>query len=156
VYSYSKLFNHLAQYTTEQVDTDEKKYHFINGLSTSCRSALRSTPAEPSQTSFIMLSLQMMRSSPTRKAKRRKPWQPHPVVLLPNTGWCVPHVTTNRSNIIIWLLVHRSIRMLYLEPWQPHHSCHAHHHKNGCGSPHLLQLWSCWSFCQRVYDTEAD
>jgi hypothetical protein len=29
------MFNHLAQYAPEQVDTDKKKkYHFINGLST--------------------------------------------------------------------------------------------------------------------------
>jgi hypothetical protein len=35
VYAYSKMFNHLAQYAPEQVDTDKKKkYHFINGLST--------------------------------------------------------------------------------------------------------------------------
>jgi hypothetical protein len=30
----SKLFNHLAQYASDQVDTDEKKKnHFLNGLS---------------------------------------------------------------------------------------------------------------------------
>jgi hypothetical protein len=35
VYVYSKMFNHLAQYALEQVDTDEKeKYRFMNGLST--------------------------------------------------------------------------------------------------------------------------
>jgi hypothetical protein len=35
MYVYSKMFNHLTQYTSEQVDTDEKKkYYFINGLST--------------------------------------------------------------------------------------------------------------------------
>jgi hypothetical protein len=35
VYVYSKLFNHLTQYTPEQVDTDEKKqYRFMNGLFT--------------------------------------------------------------------------------------------------------------------------
>jgi hypothetical protein len=29
------MFNHLAQYAPEQVDTDEKKkYHFMNDLST--------------------------------------------------------------------------------------------------------------------------
>jgi hypothetical protein len=34
MHNYSKLFNHLAQYAPEQVDTDEKKkYHFMNGLS---------------------------------------------------------------------------------------------------------------------------
>jgi hypothetical protein len=34
VYDYSKLFNHLAQYALELVDTDEKKkYCFMNDLS---------------------------------------------------------------------------------------------------------------------------
>jgi hypothetical protein len=34
-HDYSKLFNHLAQYAPEQVDTDEKrKDYFMNGLST--------------------------------------------------------------------------------------------------------------------------
>jgi hypothetical protein len=34
VYAYSKIFNRLAQYSPEQVDTNEKKYHFMNDLST--------------------------------------------------------------------------------------------------------------------------
>jgi hypothetical protein len=33
MHEYSKLFNHLAQYALEQVDTDEKEC-FMNGLST--------------------------------------------------------------------------------------------------------------------------
>jgi hypothetical protein len=41
VYVYSKMFNHLAQYAPEQVDTDEKKkYCFINGLSTKLQERL--------------------------------------------------------------------------------------------------------------------
>jgi hypothetical protein len=41
VYSYSKVFNHLAQYALKQVDTDEKrKYHFMNGLSTKLQERL--------------------------------------------------------------------------------------------------------------------
>jgi hypothetical protein len=41
VYTYSKMFNHLAQYAPEQVDTHEKKkYHFINGLSTKLQERL--------------------------------------------------------------------------------------------------------------------
>jgi hypothetical protein len=33
MHEYSKLFNHLAQYAPDQVDTDEKKKdHFMNGL----------------------------------------------------------------------------------------------------------------------------
>jgi hypothetical protein len=37
----SKLFNHLAQYAPEQVDTDEKKkYHFMNGLTTKLQDRL--------------------------------------------------------------------------------------------------------------------
>jgi hypothetical protein len=34
VHDYSKLFNHLTQYTPDQVDTDEKKDRFMIGLST--------------------------------------------------------------------------------------------------------------------------
>jgi hypothetical protein len=41
VYVYSKMFNHLAQYALEQVDTDEKKkYCFTNGLSTKLQERL--------------------------------------------------------------------------------------------------------------------
>jgi hypothetical protein len=41
VYAYSKLFNHLAQYAPEQVDTyEKKKYRFMNGLSTKLRERL--------------------------------------------------------------------------------------------------------------------
>jgi hypothetical protein len=41
VYVYSKLFNHLTQYTPELVDTDEKKkYRFMNDLSTKLRERL--------------------------------------------------------------------------------------------------------------------
>jgi hypothetical protein len=34
VHDYYKLFNHLAQYTPDQVDTDDKKGCFMIGLST--------------------------------------------------------------------------------------------------------------------------
>jgi hypothetical protein len=41
MYAYFKMFNHLAQYAPEQVDTDEKKkYHFMNGLSTKLQERL--------------------------------------------------------------------------------------------------------------------
>jgi hypothetical protein len=40
VYVYSKMFNHLAQYVPEQVDTDEKKYCFMKGLSTKLQERL--------------------------------------------------------------------------------------------------------------------
>jgi hypothetical protein len=40
VYAYSKMFNHLAQYTPEPTDTDEKKYCFMNGLSTKLQECL--------------------------------------------------------------------------------------------------------------------
>jgi hypothetical protein len=41
VYIYSKMFNHLAQYAPEQVDTDEKKkYYFMKGLSTKLQERL--------------------------------------------------------------------------------------------------------------------
>jgi hypothetical protein len=41
VYDYSKLFNHLAQYVSEQVNTDEKKKDcFMRGLSTKLQECL--------------------------------------------------------------------------------------------------------------------
>jgi hypothetical protein len=40
VYAYSKLFNHLAQYAPKQVDTNDKKYHFMNGLFTKLQECL--------------------------------------------------------------------------------------------------------------------
>jgi hypothetical protein len=41
VYVYSKMFNHLAQYAPEQVDTDKKKkYCFMKGLSTKLQECL--------------------------------------------------------------------------------------------------------------------
>jgi hypothetical protein len=41
IHDYSKLFNHLAQYAPEQVDTDEKKKaSFMRGLSTKLKERL--------------------------------------------------------------------------------------------------------------------
>jgi hypothetical protein len=40
MYAYSKMLNHLAQYVLEQIDTDEKKYRFMNGLSTKLQERL--------------------------------------------------------------------------------------------------------------------
>jgi hypothetical protein len=40
VHDYSKLFNHLAQYASTQVDMDEKKYRFMNELSTKLQERL--------------------------------------------------------------------------------------------------------------------
>jgi hypothetical protein len=40
VYDYSKAFNHLAQYALDQVDTDEKKDCFMQGLSTKLQERL--------------------------------------------------------------------------------------------------------------------
>jgi hypothetical protein len=52
MYVYSKMFNHLAQYASEQVDTDEKKkYHFMNGLSTK----LQECPALNTDWTFLEL-----------------------------------------------------------------------------------------------------
>jgi hypothetical protein len=41
IHDYSKLFNHLAQYVLEQVDTDaKKKASFMRGLSTKLKECL--------------------------------------------------------------------------------------------------------------------
>jgi hypothetical protein len=48
---------------------------------------------------------------------RRRLWQPHLVVLLTSIGWCVLHLTTHHSSIIIsWLPVHRRIRAMAPPP----------------------------------------
>jgi hypothetical protein len=58
------------------------------------------------------------------KARRRRVWQPHLAVLLISTGWCVLHITTHHSSIIIsWLPVHHRIRISCLEIWHPHRPC---------------------------------
>jgi hypothetical protein len=41
MYAYSKMFNHVAQYAPDQVDTDEKrKYYFMDGISTKLQERL--------------------------------------------------------------------------------------------------------------------
>jgi hypothetical protein len=40
VYTYSMMFNHLTQYAPKKVDTDEKKYRLMNGLSTKMQERL--------------------------------------------------------------------------------------------------------------------
>jgi hypothetical protein len=40
MHDYSKQFNHLAQYAPDEVDTDEKKDHFMISLSTKLRERL--------------------------------------------------------------------------------------------------------------------
>jgi hypothetical protein len=79
--------------------------------------------------------LQSLQVTPTmliRKARRRKLWQPPHAVLLTSIGWCVLHITTHRSSIIInWLPVHRRIRMSYLEWRHPHRPCCSDHCRGG-------------------------
>jgi hypothetical protein len=113
VYAYSKMFNHLAQYALEQVDTDEKKkYRFMNDLSTKLQERL----ALNADWTFLELVsnplLQMMPTMLIRKARRRRHWWPQLTVLLTSTRWYVHDITTHQ---ISWLLVHRRIRISCLE-----------------------------------------
>jgi hypothetical protein len=87
VHDYSKQFNHLAQYTPDQVDTDEKKKdRFMVGLSTKLqeRMALNTGGTFPEFVSSIMITNDAIR--PTRKPRRGRLWPLHPVVLLRSIG----------------------------------------------------------------------
>jgi hypothetical protein len=142
VYAYSKLFNHLAQYTPEQVDTDEKKYRFMNDLSTELQEHL----ALNADWTFLELVSNAIIADDTNRAhqeSKKKKALAAPRAVLTIIGWCVLHIATHRSSIIIsWLFVHRRIRISCLELWHPHRPCCTHHHRDGRGPTHLLQLWS--------------
>jgi hypothetical protein len=160
VYVYSKMFNHLTQYAPEQVDTNEKKkYCFMKGLSTKLQECL----ALNADWTFLELVSNAIIVDDANRAhqeskKKKKALAASSAVLLTSIGWCVLHITTHHGSIIIsWLLVHRRIRMSCLELRRPHRACCTPTAaEEGRGSTHMLQLWSCWSFCQGVYDTEPE
>jgi hypothetical protein len=91
MHDYSKQFNHLAQYTPDQVDTDEKKKdRFMIGLSTKLqeRMALNTGGTFPEFVSNIMITDDAIRAH--KEAKKRK------VVAAPSSSappkyWTVYH-----------------------------------------------------------------
>jgi hypothetical protein len=105
MHDYSKHFNHLAQYALEQVDTDEKKkkYHFMNGLSTKLQQclALSTSRTFPEFVSNIIIADDVILTH--KESKKRNTMQPHLVVLLQSTRWCMLpatptcHISTNIS-----------------------------------------------------------
>jgi hypothetical protein len=142
VYVYSKMFNHLAQYAPEQVDTDEKKkYFFMKGLSTKLQERL----ALNADWTFLELVSNAIIADDANRAhqesKKKKALAapsgsaPHKYRML-----CAPH----------------------------HHPPQQYHHQLAIGPlPHqnvMLRattpppsvLWSCWSFRQGVFATEAE
>jgi hypothetical protein len=60
------------------------------GLSTKLQSAWRSTLEGHFQSLSVMSSSRMMQSTLTRKIRRGRLWQLHPVVLCQSTGRCTP------------------------------------------------------------------
>jgi hypothetical protein len=73
VHDYSKLFNHLAQYTPDQVDTDDKKKdHFMIGLSTKLqeRMALNMGGSFQEFVSNVIIADEAIRTH--KEAKKRK------------------------------------------------------------------------------------
>jgi hypothetical protein len=73
VHDYSKQFNHLAQYASDQVDTDEKKNdRFMIGLSTKLqeRMALNTGGTFPEFISNVMIADDAIRAH--RETKKRK------------------------------------------------------------------------------------
>jgi hypothetical protein len=130
VYIYSKLFNHLTQYTPEQVDTDEKKYHFMNGLSTKLQECLA---LNVDWTFLELVSNAIVADDAIRahQESKKKNALAAPLRSAPHKyRWCVLHIATHHSSIIIsWLSVHRRIRISCLELWHPHRPCCTHHHR---------------------------
>jgi hypothetical protein len=72
VHDYSKQFNHLAQYAPNQVDTDEKKDHFMIGLSTKLqeRMALNTRGTFLEFVSNVMIADDAIRAH--KETKKRK------------------------------------------------------------------------------------
>jgi hypothetical protein len=73
VYDYSKLFNHLAQYALDQVDTDDKKKDcFMIGLSTKLqeRMALNTGGAFQEFVSNVIIADDVIQAH--KKTKKRK------------------------------------------------------------------------------------
>jgi hypothetical protein len=73
VYDYSKLFNHLAQYVLDQVDTDDKKKDcFMIGLSTKLqeRMALNTGGAFQEFVSNVIIADDVIQAH--KKTKKRK------------------------------------------------------------------------------------
>jgi hypothetical protein len=73
VHDYSKQFNHLAQYASDQVDTDEKKQdRFMIGLSTKLqeRMALNTRGTFSEFVSNVMITDDAIRAH--KETKRRK------------------------------------------------------------------------------------
>jgi hypothetical protein len=73
VHDYSKLFNHLAQYAPDQVDTDDKKKdRFMIGLSTKLqeRMALNTRGSFSEFVSNITITDNVIRAH--KEAKKRK------------------------------------------------------------------------------------
>jgi hypothetical protein len=73
VHDYSKQFNHLAQYATDQVNTDEnKKDRFMIGLSTKLQEcmALNTRETFPEFVSNVMIANDAIRAH--KETKRRK------------------------------------------------------------------------------------
>jgi hypothetical protein len=71
VHDYSKLFNHLAQYVPDQVNTDDKKDHFMIGLSTKLqeRMALNTGGSFPEFLSNVIIANDAIRTH--KEAKKR-------------------------------------------------------------------------------------
>jgi hypothetical protein len=79
MHDYSKMFNHLAQYARDQVDTDDKKKHsFMIGLSTKLqeRMTLNMGGSFPGLVSNVIIADEAIRTH--KEAKKRK------VVLAPS------------------------------------------------------------------------
>jgi hypothetical protein len=71
MHDYSKLFNHLSQYVSHQVDThDKKKDRFMIDLSTKLQERMALNMGGHSQSLLVMSSSRTMQSTHTRTQRR--------------------------------------------------------------------------------------
>jgi hypothetical protein len=92
VHDYSKKFNHLAQYAPDQVDTENKKYRFMIGLSTNLqeRMTLNTGGTFPEFVSNIMIADDAIRAH--KKTKKRK------VVVAPSDSAALKYRTVHHHS----------------------------------------------------------
>jgi hypothetical protein len=95
VHDYSKLFNHLAQYVLDQVDTDGKKKHrFMIGLSTKLqeRMTLNTGGSFPEFISNVIIVDNAMHAH--KDTKKRKAVAAPSGGAPPGIRWCTTMVPT--------------------------------------------------------------
>jgi hypothetical protein len=111
VHDYSMLFNHLAQYALDQVDTDDKKKDRIMiGLSTKLqgRMTLNTGGSFPEFVSNVIITDDAIRA---HKETKKRLWQLCLIVPLQGTGWCT--ITASPTRLASISSTSRQYQRLY-------------------------------------------